>query len=94
VCQGSNQVPLVSKYHHPIISFGANHTANTLSCLPLTFEISNLFQEFLLEKYLNIRGDNQKELFFFLKVIMLLPKHQMLGSHPPLSGKFPGGTPT
>jgi hypothetical protein len=31
------KVPLVSKYHHPIVSFRANHTANTLGCLPLTF---------------------------------------------------------
>lgn len=50
VSQGSNQVPLVSKYHHPIISFRANHTANTLSCLPLTLmTYQNLFQESLLE---------------------------------------------
>jgi hypothetical protein len=30
------QVPLVSKYHHSIICFRTDHTANTLSSLPLT----------------------------------------------------------
>ena len=89
--QGSNQVPLVSKYHHPIVCFRANHTANTLGRLPLNIHEISKFQEILLETLKKIKGANQKALLA-LKTV-LLPKHQMSGSRPLLSEKSLLGTP-
>jgi hypothetical protein len=89
VDQCSSWVPFVSKYHHSIISFRANYTPNTLGSLPLTFTGSkcqaNLLNTFTKHK------PNKK---VFLWAEKLVPEHQTLGSHPPLSEKFLVGIPT
>jgi hypothetical protein len=45
------QVPLVSKYHHSIICFRADYTANTLSSLPLTLTEFQNVRKLLLDLY-------------------------------------------